>query len=48
MELVIAFIVIVALLSALDIAALKWGKSPRRNGWAHGGYDPREEWNPRS
>lgn len=46
MELLIGLVIIVMLLVALDIAALKWGKrsnSPEE--WANGNYDPRYNWN---
>ena len=44
MGILIAFLLIVSLLAFLDFAAIKWGKSIRRNGWASGSYDVRDEW----
>ena len=44
MEFFIAFIIFIALFSALDLAALKWGKTIRSSGWANGKYDVRDEW----
>jgi hypothetical protein len=48
MELLIAFVIILAILVLLDIVALKRSGSERRSGWVNGYYDPREEWHPRN
>ncbi len=48
MEGLTALGVIVGLLLALDIAALKWGKNVRQTGWLDGSYDPYYEWHPRN